>query len=327
MTIRDHLQAYTGKSTALAAASYFGTFAAFFSLLYLAIAMAGTWYLAAPLVVLTAFAGVRLYVLQHDCGHHSLFVTRRANEIAGYAMSTFTLTPFRAMKVNHDLHHAYLGNLEHRETTEIHTMTLREWNAASGWQRLYYRLYRNPLIMLPLGGAFTFILRYRWPKNTRDIGVWGVLAHDALLAGFVAVLYLLFGWAGPVILLCTALVSGVIGVFLVYLQHNFEDTYWDRKPHLDIRQAALQGSSALDLGHWFDIGTGNIAYHDIHHYMPSIPSYRLRKCHHALPAEFAPHRIGWREALASFRLRLWDEDARRLVPFPPARQTAVVPAE
>jgi len=327
MTVKEYLQTYTGKSDALASASYFGTFAVFLGALCLAIQLAGTWYLAAPLVVLTAFAGVRLYVLQHDCGHHSLFVSRRANEIAGYVMSTFTLSPFRAMKVNHDMHHAYLGNLDHRETTEIYTMTLREWNAASVWQRLYYRLYRNPLIMLPIGGVFTFILRYRWPKNTVKIGVWGVLTHDALLLGLLVALYLLFGWTGPVVFGCVAFVSGNIGVFLVYLQHNFEDTYWDRKPDLDFRQAALQGSSALDLGWWFDLGTGNIAYHDIHHFNPAIPSYRLRKCHHAMPAEFAMRRIRWPEALRSFRLKLWDEDAARLVPFPGRSSSVAVPAE
>ncbi len=181
--------------------------------------------------------------------------------------------------------------------------------------------------MLPIGGVFTFILRYRWPKNTVKIGVWGVLAHDALLLGLLGALYLLFGWTGPVVFGCVAFVSGIIGVFQVYLQHNFEDTYWDRKPDLDFRQAALQGSSALDLGWWWDIGTGNIAYHDIHHFNPAIPSYRLRKCHHAMPPEFAMRRIRWPEALRSFRLKLWDEDAARLVPFPRRASPVVVPAE
>ena len=130
------------------------------------------------------------------------------------------------------------------------------------------------------------------------------------------------------VLVATACVSAMIGVFLVYLQHNFEDTYWDRKPDLNFRTAALQGSSALDLGHWWDIGTGNIAYHDIHHFNPAIPSYRLRKCHHAMPAEFAMRRIRWPEALRSFRLKLWDEDNQRLVRFPESTETAtVVPAE
>ena len=121
--------------------------------------------------------------------------------------------------------------------------------------------------------------------------------------------------------------AGMIGVFLVYLQHNFEDTYWDRKPALDFRRATLQGSSCLNLGWWWDLGTGNIAYHDIHHFMPAIPSYRLRKCHFALPPELEMPRIEWPEALRSFRLKLWHEDEGRLVPFPQTPRGAAVPAE
>lgn len=327
MTIKDYLNGFTAKNDALAATSYFGTFAVFFASLYAAIQLSGTPLLAAPFSIIAAFAGVRLYVLQHDCGHHSLFAKRWVNELAGYVLSPFTLTPFRAMQYNHNMHHAYLGNLEHRETTEILTMTLREWNAASWGKRLYYRLYRNPLIMLPIGGILTFFFVYRWPKNTTLARAPGVLLHNALLLGWIGALYLMFGWPGVLTLLATAVISSMIGVFLVFLQHNFEDTYWDRKPDLDFRQAALQGSSALDLGHLFDIGTGNIAYHDIHHFNPRIPSYRLRKCHHAMPAEFAMRRIRWPEAIASFRLKLWDEDRARLVPFPKQRNPAAIPAE
>ena len=330
MDIRDFLKSYTVKDDRIALVSYLGTFAAFFLTLYLSVQAVNlvAWWASAPFVVASAFAGVRLYVLQHDTGHHSLFKRKWHNDLAGYALSPFTLTPYRAMQYNHNMHHAYLGNLEHRDTTEIHTMTLREWQAADRGARLKYRLYRNPLILLPVGGFFVYFLHYRWPKNTLKIGVWGVLAHNAMMAGWLGLLYLLAGWVGLAVLAAAAMLAAIIGVFMVYLQHNFEDTYWDRKPDLDFRQAALQGSSALDLGHWWDIATGNIAYHDIHHFMPAIPSYRLRKCHHNLPAEFALRRIGWQEAIRSFRLKLWDEDQARLVPFPkPARSRRTVPAQ
>lgn len=323
MDIRSYLKGYARKDDRIASLSYFGTFAVFLASLYVSIRIAqtGYWWAAAPSVVLCAFAGVRLYVVQHDLGHHSLFSRKWMNEAAGYVSSTFTLTPFRAMKVNHDIHHAYLGNLDHRETTEVHTMTLREWNEAGPGARLWYRLYRNPLVMLPLGGIWTFFFRYRWPKNTLKIGVSGVLVHDALLILWLLALYAAFGWAGPICFAAAGVVASVIGVFMVFLQHNFEDTYWDRKPELDFRRAALQGSSCLDLGHLWDIGTGNIAYHDIHHYMPAIPSYRLRKCHHNMPDEFGLRRITWPEALRSFTLKLWDEKQERLVPFPKASRT------
>lgn len=327
--IREYLKGWTAKDDRLGGLSFFGSYAAFLAIFFTTILIARSpyWWAAAPFVVLSAFAGVRLYILQHDCGHHSLFSRRWMNEWAGYALSPITLTPFRAMQYNHNMHHAYLGNLEHRETTEIHTMTLKEWNEAGPWRRLGYRLYRNPLILLPIGGVFTFFIAYRWPKNTLKVGIPGVLAHNAMLGAWIYLLYLLFGWTGPAMLALVAVVCAVIGVFVVYLQHNFEDAYWDRKPDLDYKQAALQGSSALDLGHWWDIGTGNIAYHDIHHYNPAIPSYRLRKCHHGLPAKYRPKRVGWADAIRSFRLKLWDEKTGRLVPFPKATGAAAVPAE
>jgi omega-6 fatty acid desaturase (delta-12 desaturase) len=117
------------------------------------------WWLVVPLIVVNAFAGVRLYVLQHDCGHGSLYSTKRANDLAGHGLSVFTLTPYRVMQFNHNEHHSHLGNLEERDTTEIFTMTLREWEQADFWTRLKYRLYRNPLLMIPVGGLLTYVLR------------------------------------------------------------------------------------------------------------------------------------------------------------------------
>ncbi len=326
--LRKHLLKYTKKNDWLAAASYFGTFAVFFPSLWLALSLfdRSVW-LSLPFIVVSAFAGVRLYVLMHDCGHHSLFSTKRANDVAGYVLSPFAMTPYRSMQYNHNMHHAYLGNLDHRETTEIYTMTLREWNEAGFWKRLYYRLYRNPFVLIPVGAIWTYFFAYRWPVNTTKIGVVSVLVHNVLFAAWIFAIWSVFGWQGFWLFLGISALAGMIGVFLVYLQHNFEDTYWDRKPELDFRRATLQGSSCLNLGHWWDIGTGNIAYHDIHHFMPSIPSYRLRKCHFDLPPELEMPRIEWPEAIRSFRLKLWDEEHERLVPFPKERSAAAVPAE
>lgn len=316
MSIREVTRAYCQRSDALASASYFGTFAVYFLTLYLAVYFYDAWYLVAPLVIVNALAGVRLYVLQHDCGHSSLFSKRWMNDWAGYGLSTFTLTPYRAMQYNHNEHHKFLGDLEERRSGEIHTMTLREWNEADWKTRVFYRLYRNPLILIPVGGVFVYALRYRWPKNTTKVGITGVLMHDVLLLAWIALLYWLGGMPALMVYLATVFVAACAGVFLVYLQHNFEDTYWDRRPDLRHDVAALQGSSALDLGWWFDLATGNIAYHDIHHFNANIPSYRLRKCHRAIRDQFDLPTINWPEALRSFTLKLWDEDQERLVPFP-----------
>ena len=325
--IREYTRQYAVKSDAMGALSFFASLAAYGTALSIAAIHASTLWISIPMVVILAFASVRLYVLQHDCGHHSLFETKWMNDAAGYVLSIFSLTPFRVMQYNHNLHHAYLGNLEHRETTEVYTMTLREWEEAGFLTRLWYRLYRNPAIMLSLGGIYTYFIAYRWPRNTRKVGAGGVIAHNLMLAAYVALVYLAFGLPGLVVLGLSAVIAGVIGVFLVYLQHNFEDTYWDRKPDLDFRKATLVGSSSLDLGHWWDIGTGNIAYHDLHHFNPSIPSFMLRKCQNNLPDELKSHDvIRWPEAIRSFRLKLWDEDAERLVPFPKERAHSMAAA-
>lgn len=314
--IRLATEAWCARDDRIAAASYLGTFAVYFATLGLALFWSVWWPVTAALIVVNALSGVRLYVLQHDCGHHSLFASRRANDLAGYGLSTFTLTPYRTMQVNHNSHHAHVGNLDARDTGEIHTMTLREFRAATPWERLKYRLYRNPLLMLPVGGILTYAIRYRWPRNTTRVGIPEVMAQNAALALWVAAIWLAAGDRGLVIYALTVAVAGTVGVFCVYLQHNFEETHWDRPPSHNIREASLHGSSALDLGWWFDLATGNIAYHDLHHFNPRIPSYRLRQCHRALRDRFQLPTIGWAAALRSFTLKLWDEDRHRLVPFP-----------
>lgn len=327
MTIKEFTRGYTAKSDRLASLSLGGTLLVYGGALAAGVQVWGSIWVV-PCLVILAFASVRLYVLQHDFGHGSLFVSKRANELCGYLTSVFSLTPFQVMKYNHNMHHAYLGNLDHRETTEVYTMTLAEWQRAPWHRRLWYRIYRNPVVMLSLGGIYAYFLAYRWPRNTRKIGVVGVLVHNAMVASFVWTVWSAFGAAGLWVLGLSAVLAGMIGVFLVYLQHNFEETYWDRKPDLDFQKATLEGSSSLDLGWWWDLGTGNIAYHDLHHFNPGIPSYHLRRCQRALPAELRAHEpIGWGEALASFRLKLWDEKAQRLVRFPLNPQQAVLPAE
>ena len=328
MEIRERLQLYIQKDDRIGAVSLFGTFAVYFASLYLAIVNVETWFILLPMMILNAFSAVRLYVVQHDCGHASLFKQRKHNDWAGEALSVLTFAPYPAMRHNHNLHHSNIGNLEARETGEINTMTLREWNEAGFWQRLQYRLYRNPFILIPVGSLFTYFIRYRWPKSAEEM-VGSVLRHNLMIAGYMAGLYVLFGWTGILIWFLSSFIGGMLGVFMVYLQHNFEDTYWDRKPDLDPRIAALQGSSALDLGWWMDLGSANIAYHDIHHFNARIPHYRLRKCHQAIRKEYDLPTIRWPEALRSFTLKLWDEDQERLVPFPkaPTRGAAATPAE
>ncbi len=321
MDLRTYTRQYAKQDNRLAALSLGATFAVYFGSLYLAIAYMDAWYIMLPAGIVHAFSAVRMYVLQHDFGHHSMFETRAQNEWAGHAVSPFTFAPFEVMKQNHNLHHAGVGNLDHRETGEINTMTLREWNAAGFWTRLQYRLYRNPFVLIPIGAFFTYFIRYRWPKNTTRFGARGVLLHNLAILVWLGTLYALSGWAGLGVYFAFSMLGGMLGVFLVYLQHNFEDTYWDRRPDLDPVQAALQGSSCLDFGAWFDHAVACITLHDIHHFNARIPSYRLRACHYNLPPEYQLRRIKFAEAVAALNLKLWDEDQQRLVPFPRAGAT------
>ena len=326
MDLRTHTRQYIEKDNRLAALGFFGTFAVYFASLYFAIAFVDHWYVLVSASVVHAFSAVRLYVLQHDTGHHSLFETRAQNELAGHVLSPFTFAPFEVMKQNHNLHHANVGNLEHRETGEIHTMTLREWDSAGWRERLLYRLYRNPFLLIPLGAFYTYFVRYRWPKNTARFGKRGVLLHNLSIIVFVGILYWLGGSVGVLVWFGASMLGGMLGVFLVYLQHNFEDTYWNRRPDLDPQTAATQGSSCLDFGWLFDFAVANITLHDIHHFNARIPSYRLRRCHYSLPPELSLRRIGLLEAVAALNLKLWDEDRGCLVPFPGnATRSAPVP--
>ena len=316
--LRLATEAYCRRDDRRAALSCGATFAVYFASLSALLFWPAPWPIAASLILVNALSGVRLYVLQHDCGHHALFSARHVNDLAGYLLSTFTLTPYRAMQINHNAHHAHVGDLDARATGEIQTMTLAEWRAAGPKARLRYRLYRNPFLMLPLGGILTYAVLYRWPRNAARIGRGGIIAQNAILALWLGLVWWAGSGRGFALYGLTVLVAGSVGVFCVYLQHNFDGTRWDRPPRHDIRQASLHGSSALDLGWWFDLATANIAYHDLHHFNPRIPSYRLRQCHLSLRDRFGLPVIGWRAALQSFTLKLWDEETARLVPFPDA---------
>ncbi len=314
--IRHAMEPWCARDDRIAWASYLGNFAVYFGTLALALFGGLPGWAVAGLIVVNALSGVRLYVLQHDCGHASLFTSRRLNDLAGHALSTFTLTPYRTMQYNHNRHHAHIGDLDHRETGEVFTMTVTEWQTAGPWQRLQYRLYRNPLIMLPLGGILTYAIRYRWPKNAAKVGATGVMLSNLALALWVLAIWAAADWRGVWIYLATVVVAGTVGVFSVYLQHNFEETYWDRKPDYNVRDASFHGSSVVNLGWWYDLATANISYHSLHHFNPRIPSYRLRRCFFALRDRYGIPSIGWAGALNAFTLKLWDEERGRLVPFP-----------
>ncbi len=271
---------------------------------------------------------VRLFMFQHDCGHGSFFASRSANNVLGGVLGVLTLTPYLSWRGEHAVHHANTGNLDRRGIGDVTTLTLPEYLALSRGRRLAYRLYRHPVVMFGLGPVYLFLIANRIPpgnplRRWRDwLSVIGTnTALAALLAGLMLALdpvTILLGWLPVMILAAT------IGVWLFYIQHQFQDTYWEPRGQWDFREAALQGASFYDLPavlHWM---TGNIGFHHIHHLSSRIPNYRLRACHEANPSlQKAPRLTLW-ASFACARLALWDNDRKRLVSFRTLRKRPAV---
>jgi omega-6 fatty acid desaturase (delta-12 desaturase) len=273
---------------------------------------------------------VRLFMFQHDCGHGSFFKSRLANDLLGWVLGVLTLTPYVAWRGEHATHHAGSGNLDRRGVGDITTLTVPEYLALPRWRRLAYRLYRNPLVMFGVGPVWLFLISNRIPsgnprKNWR--GWLSVVATDAAIAGILAALILL---TGPVTVLLgwlpVMLLAATIGVWLFYVQHQFENMYWEPKASWDFRAAALQGASFYDLPrvlHWM---TGNIGFHHIHHLSSRIPNYRLRECHQANALFQASPRLTLLGSLRCVRLALWDAEQRSMISFKKLRATKATPA-
>lgn len=262
---------------------------------------------------------LRLFMFQHDCGHGSFFVSRTANDILGWVLGVMTLTPYTAWRGGHAIHHASTGNLDRRGIGDITTLTLAEYRALPQWNRLLYRLYRHPLVMFGLGPFWLFFICNRIPTGNprRHWRNWlSIVGTDLALGAVLATLMLTLGWKSVVLgWLPVMLLAASIGVWLFYIQHQFEDAYWEAKPEWDFHTAAMRGSSFYDLPrvlHWM---TANIGFHHIHHLSSRIPNYNLRKCHQANPAFHDVPRLTLRTSLKCARLALWDAEHRKLVPF------------
>ena len=265
-------------------------------------------------------------MFQHDCGHGSFFASRRANDVLGWILGVVTLTPYTFWRGSHAAHHASTGNLDRRGVGDITTLTLPEYRALPAWRRLNYRLYRNPLVMFGAGPAWVFLIQHRIPtgnpfRRWRD---WlSILGTDAALAAVLATLMLTLGPL-PVLLgwLPAILLAATMGLWLFYIQHQFEDAYWEFQPRWEFREAALRGASFYDLPRFLHWVTGNIGFHHIHHLSSRIPNYRLRECHEANPAFHTAPRLTLRGSLKCARLALWDVERCKLVPFRALRANA-----
>ena len=282
----------------------------------------GYW-LTLILAVPTAGFLVRLFILQHDCGHGALFKRRAANDWVGRTLGILTLTPFDVWRRAHAMHHATAGNLDRRGIGDIETLTTGEYAARSRLGRLAYRIYRHPAVMFGVGPAYLFLLQHRLPLGMMRAGwrpwVSAMATNAAIAVAGTLTIWLVGPSAFLLVHLPIVLLAASTGVWLFYVQHQFEPAYWARDGEWDLHEAALHGSSHYDLPvvlHWF---TGNIGLHHIHHLCSRIPSYRLPQVLRDRPELAQVSRLSLARSLGSIHLALWDEDQRRLVSFREAR--------
>jgi omega-6 fatty acid desaturase (delta-12 desaturase) len=262
---------------------------------------------------------MRLFMIQHDCGHGAFFASRHADDWVGRIIGVLTLTPYDYWRRTHAQHHATAGNLDMRGIGDINTLTVREYQALPFWGRLRYRLYRHPLVMFGLGPFWLFILQHRWPVGLMRGGATPWISTMATNIGIVSLavgVVWLLGWQALVLVhLPIVVMAASAGVWLFYVQHQFEDTHWAPASDWSFGEAALHGSSYYDLPRVLNWLTANIGIHHVHHLASRIPYYRLPEVLRDYPELKAIGRISIADSLASVKLVLWDERHKKLVSF------------
>lgn len=276
-----------------------------------------SWWLVLPLAILAGAFLVRAFIIFHDCGHGCFFKSAVANHIVGAITGVLTFTPYYHWRWEHAIHHSSAGDLDRRGTGDIWTLTVQEYLESSRWKRFAYRLARNPIVLFVIAPLFVFVIQQRCPSlraplRERYSVYWTNFGIGALAIALLCV----FGLKAYLIIQLTILaVAGSAGVWLFYVQHQFEGVYWERNTDWDYATAALQGSSFYKLPKVLQWFSGNIGFHHIHHLSPRIPNYHLEKCHRAEALFQTVKPVTFFQSFKSFAFRLWDERQRKLVGF------------
>ena len=264
---------------------------------------------------------VRLFIIMHDCGHGSFFRSRRANAITGRALGVLAFTPYDAFRRRHAIHHAETGNLDgNRGLGTFQTWTVEEFRSRKWHQRLFYRCYRHPLVLFGFGAVFYFVIAQRFPQKVarshQQAELRSVLGTDLALGALLLAIASLVGWQRLLLVQAPlAVIAGIVGMWLFFIQHQFRDAYWEHQANWSFHSAGLYGSSYYDLPpllHWF---TGNIGFHHIHHLNSRIPNYRLPECMSSDQSLALAPRLTLASSFGCARLALWDESRRLLVGF------------
>lgn len=276
-----------------------------------------SYFLTLGISVIAAGFLIRTFIIFHDCCHHSFFRNRRANKILGTITGIMTLFPYSRWQYEHTVHHATSSNLDKRGTGDIWMLTVDEYLAASVWKKICYRLYRNPIVMFGLGPIYVFILQNRFnrkgAKLNERLNTYMTNVSLVVLAGLLS---WLIGWQafllveGPIFL-----ISGSLGIWLFYVQHTFEDSYFEEDAEWEYVKAAVEGSSFYKLPKLLQWMTGNIGYHHVHHLSPRVPNYKLEEVHNTTkPLQNVPT-ITLATSLSSLKFHLWDEQLNKFVGF------------
>ncbi len=279
--------------------------------------LAISYWLTLALSIPAAGFLVRTFIIFHDCGHGSFFKSRKANDALGIITGILTFTPYYQWRYDHAVHHATAGDLDRRGVGDIWNLTVQEFLETSRWRRFGYRLFRNPLIMFGIGPFFAFVISQRFVKGgagkrERHSVYWTNLA----LLGMVVLMSLIIGIKTYILVqLPIMFIGGAAGVWLFYVQHQFEGVYWERRDKWDFVSAALEGSSFYRLPKVLQWFTGNIGFHHIHHLSPRIPNYYLERCQRESSVFHGIRSLTLLSSLKSITFRLWDEDQHKLVGF------------
>ena len=276
-----------------------------------------SYWLTLPLAVVAAGFMIRIFIIFHDCGHGSFFRSQRANHFLGFVAGVLTFTPYLQWRYKHALHHATSSDLDRRGIGDIWTLTVQEYVEAPLWKRILYRLFRNPLVLFTVVPLYLFLIHQRIPSRTvgkrERMGVhW---TNGALLAIAILTSLTIGVKAYLLIQIPVIMVTGTVGLWLFYVQHQFDGVYWERGENWGFAEAALKGSSFYKLPKFLQWFTGNIGFHHIHHLSPAIPNYNLEKCHGENPIFQAVRAITLWSSMKSISFRLWDEQRKKLVGY------------
>jgi omega-6 fatty acid desaturase (delta-12 desaturase) len=276
-----------------------------------------SYWLTLLLSVLAAGFLVRIFIIFHDCGHGSFFKSDLLSRLVGIPLGLIVFTPYHRWHRDHKEHHATVGNLDKRGIGDVKTLTVVEYNKLSKWGKFGYRFYRNPLFLILIAPILLFLIQHRIPKTYMNIKqhIYVQLSNVAIIAGVFLLIWGIGLKAFLQIQLPIIYIASVAGVWLFYVQHQFENVVWKRQAEWDYKTIALEGSSFYKLPRILQWFSGNIGFHHIHHLSPRIPNYKLEACHNENPIFQNIKSITFNASLKSLRLRLWDEQKQKLVGF------------